>query len=98
MLDDGDIIQCLHNTIFNHNTSHEQSIITNNSINLTLPLLSPPSPIKLTREQIEIKRQEIKKILQETSADKHILNDNLSTPFSSDTIITPMSRLSFTQQ
>lgn len=86
MLDDGDIVQCLHNTIFNNSNSFEQSIISNNSMNLTLPILSPPSPIKLTRDQIEIKREEIKKISKEplddndhnTSINSSTNNDNLS--------------------
>jgi hypothetical protein len=75
-------------------------------MNVTLPILSPPSPIKLTHDQIEIKREEIKKILNET-IDENNDKDNKkipsssstqSTPFSSGTIITPISRLSFTQQ
>jgi len=114
MLDDGDIVQCLHNTIFNNSNSFDQTIITNTSMNLTLPILSPPSPIKLTRDQIEIKREEIKKFYK-TSLDENNNSINLnesndnynkkilssssqSTPFSSGTIITPMSRLSLTQQ
>jgi hypothetical protein len=68
MLDDGDIVQCLHNTIFNNSNSFDQSII---SMNLTIPILSPPSTIKLTDDQIEIKREEIKKIYDES-------NDRLS--------------------
>jgi hypothetical protein len=68
MLDDGDIVQCLHNTIFNNSNSFDQSII---SMNLTIPILSPPSTIKLTDDQIEIKREEIKKIYDES-------NDHLS--------------------
>jgi hypothetical protein len=69
-------------------------------MSLTLPILSPPSPIKLTRDQIEIKREEIKKIFK-TPSDENNNSINLSesnTPFSSGTIITPMSRLSLTQQ
>ncbi len=69
MLDDGDIVQCLHDTIFNSSNSFDQSTISNKSINismnLTLPILSPPSPIKLTRDQLEIRRDEIKKIYKE---------------------------------
>jgi len=100
ILDDGDIVQCLHNTIFNNSNSFDQSIIKNTSMSLTLPILSPPSPIKLTRDQIEIKREEIKKIFK-TPSDENNNSINLSesnTPFSSGTIITPMSRLSLTQQ
>jgi len=84
MLDDRDIVQCLHNTIFNNSNSFEQSIISNNSMNLTLPILTPPSQIKLTRDQIEIKREEIKKISKETleeinnSIDSSESNENLS--------------------
>jgi hypothetical protein len=84
MLDDRDIVQCLHNAIFNNSNSFEQSIISNNSMNLTLPILTPPSPIKLTRDQIEIKREEIKKISKETleeinnSIDSSESNENLS--------------------
>lgn len=106
MLDDGDIVQCLHNTIVNHSNSFEQSILSTNSINLTLPILTPPSPIKLTRDQIEIKREEIKKIYKEENpmiilqdTKKLSLSSSLqSTPFSSGTIITPISRQSYTQQ
>jgi len=70
-------------------------------MNLTLPILSPPSPIKLTYDQIEIKREEIKNILNELidKDNKKIPSSSTqSTPFSSGTIITPISRLSFTQQ
>jgi len=80
-------------------------------MNLTLPILSPPSPIKLTYEQIEIKREEIKKILKESIDENNIsinsseinnkkipsLSSSQSTPFSSGTIVTPISRLSFTK-
>jgi hypothetical protein len=77
-------------------------------MNLTLPILSPPSPIKLTYEQIEIKREEIKKILKEPIDENNIsinssesnnkkISSSQSTPFSSGTIVTPISRLSFTK-
>ncbi|CAF0899639.1 unnamed protein product [Rotaria sordida] len=125
MLDDGTIVQCLHNTIFNINNSGYQSTISNKSmntsINLTLPILSPPSSIKLTRDQLEIRRKEIKRIYKEPYDENNISiissesNGNLSintvkynkkipssssqsTPFSAGTIITPVPRLSFTQQ
>ncbi len=75
MLDDGDIVQCLHHTIFNNSNSFDQSTIMNTSFNLTLPILSPPSPVKLTRDQMEIKREEIKKIYQEPLDEN---NDHLS--------------------
>ncbi len=79
MLDDGDIVQCLQNTIFNNSNSFDQSIISNMSMNLTRPILSPPLPIKLTREQIENKREEIKKIYQnDNSIHRSASNDNLS--------------------
>jgi len=84
MLDDGNIVQCLHNTIFNTSTSFNQSIILNTSMNLTIPILSPPSPIKLNRDQIEIKREKIKKIYKErydennNSINSNESNDNLS--------------------
>ena len=64
MLDDGDIVQCLHNTIFNSSNSFDQSLISNNSMNLTIPILSLPSIIKLTSDQMEMKREEIKKIFK----------------------------------
>ncbi|CAF0778985.1 unnamed protein product [Rotaria sp. Silwood1] len=125
MLDDGAIVQCLHNTIFNNSNSGYQSTISNKSmntsINLTLPILSPPSPIKLTRDQLEIRRKEIKKIYKEPYDENNnsmissgsngnisinAVKDNKkvpssssqSTPFSAGTIITPVPRLSFTQQ
>ncbi|UJR37513.1 hypothetical protein I4U23_030215 [Adineta vaga] len=125
MLDDGDIVQCLHNTIFNNSNSLEQSTISNRSMNttmnLTLPILTPPSPIKLTRDQFEVRREEIQKIFRESQDENNnsihlsASHGNLSirtsednkkiptsssqgTPFSAGTNITPLSRLSFTQQ
>ena len=41
-------------------------------MNLTRPISSPPLPIKLTDEEMKIKREEIKKFYQNES------NDNLS--------------------
>lgn len=82
MLDDGNIVQCLQNTIFNHSNSLDQSTISNISMNLTIPILSPPLPIKLTREQIKSKREEIKKIYQDDNNNNSIhlsaSNENLS--------------------
>ncbi|CAF0833000.1 unnamed protein product [Adineta steineri] len=123
MLDDGDIVQCLHNTIFNSTNSFDQSTLSNktinNSMNLTLPILSPPSPIKLTRDQLEIRREEIQKIYKESyDEDNNSIHSSesgggrlavqshrkmcspspQSTPFSAGTIITPLPRLSFSQQ
>ena len=114
MLDDGDIVQCLHNTIFNNSNVFEQTAISNRSMNttmnLTLPILSPPSPIQLTRDQMELRREEIKKILRDSQDEindttinipddkKIFISSSQSTPYSATTIITPLSRLSFTQQ
>ncbi|CAF3830326.1 unnamed protein product [Rotaria magnacalcarata] len=125
MLDDGAIVQCLHNTIFNTSNSSYQSSICNKSMNtsisLTLPILSPPSPIKLTRDQIEMRRKEIKRIYKEPLDEnnntmlssesngnlsinatkdhkKALFSSSQSTPFSANTTITPLPRLSFTQQ
>ncbi|CAF3359279.1 unnamed protein product [Rotaria socialis] len=125
MLDDGAIVQCLHNTIFNTSNSSYQSSICNKSMNtsisLTLPILSPPSPIKLTRDQIEMRRREIKRIFKEPLDEnnntmlssesngnssinatkdhkKALFSSSQSTPFSANTTITPLPRLSFTQQ
>jgi hypothetical protein len=51
-------------------------------MNLTIPILSPPLPIKLTREQIKSKREEIKKIYQDDNNNNSIhlsaSNENLS--------------------
>ncbi|CAF0884897.1 unnamed protein product [Adineta ricciae] len=114
MLDDGDIVQCLHNTIFNNSNVFEQTTVSNRSMNttmnLTLPILSPPSPIQLTRDQVELRREEIKKILRDSPDEINDITTNIpdnkkifisssqSTPYSAATIITPLSRLSFTQQ
>ena len=46
--------------------------------------------IKLSRDQLQIRRAEITKISNESSLQ--------STPFSASTVITPMPRLSFAQQ
>jgi len=96
MLADGEIITCLRNTILNNSYYFDQSIMSNKTINgainITLPILTPPTPIKLTRDQLQIRRAEIKKIYKEPSSSLQ------STPFSSGTVITPVPRLSFAQQ
>jgi len=66
MLDDSDIVQCLNETIINHCQSFNQTMISNLSMNLTLPTLTPPSPIRLTNEQMKTKREEITKIFNDT--------------------------------
>jgi hypothetical protein len=96
MLADGEIVTCLRNTILNNSYYFDQSIMSNKTINgainITLPILTPPTPIKLTRDQLQIRRAEIKKIYKEPSSSLQ------STPFSSGTVITPVPRLSFAQQ
>lgn len=80
MLDDGAIVQCLHNTIFHNSSSCSQSTMSNKSMNgsmnLTLPILTPPSPIKLTHDQLEIRRKEIKRIYKEPYDDDNNNNNN----------------------
>ncbi len=79
MLDDGDIVQCLQNTIYNNSNSFDQSTISNISMNLTRPILSPPLPIKLTHEEMKSKREEIRKFYQnDNSIHSSASNDNLS--------------------
>ena len=78
MLDDGDIVQCLHNTIFHKNTSLDQSTISSRSTNFTIPTLTPPSPVKLTGEQMKIKREEIKKLHQSLTLHSTENNNHLS--------------------
>lgn len=69
MLADGEIVTCLRNTILNNSYYLEQSIMSSKTfsggMNITLPVLTPPSPIKLTRDQLQIRREEIKKIYKE---------------------------------
>jgi hypothetical protein len=69
MLPDGDIVTCLRDTIHNNSSYLDQSLISNKTtsatISVTLPILTPPSPIKLTRDQLQIRRAEINKIYKE---------------------------------
>ena len=111
MLEDGDIVACLHNTIFHSSSSSlDQSTLFNKSVNtsmnLTLPILSPPSPIQLTLDELKIRRAEIKKISNDSYEDDRASIDfpfdgkrpspsSQSTPYSAGTIITPMTRPSF---
>jgi hypothetical protein len=80
MLDDGDIVQCLHNTIFNNSNSFDQSTISNKSfntsLNITLPILLPPSSIKLTHDQLETRRAEINKIYNESYDENNNSSDS----------------------
>ncbi len=55
ILADGEIVTCLRNTILNNSYYLDQSIIL------------PPSPIKLTRDQLDLRRTEIKKIYDENN-------------------------------
>ena len=110
MLEDGDIVACLHNTIFHSSSSLDQSTLFNKSgntsMNLTLPILSPPSPIQLTLDQLKIRRAEIKKVSNDSYEDDRASMDfpfdakrpsasSQSTPYSAGTMITPMTRPSF---
>jgi hypothetical protein len=69
MLADGEIVPCLRNTLLNNTNYLDQSIISNKTmsgaISITLPISTPPSPIKLTRNQLHIRRAEIDKIYKE---------------------------------
>jgi hypothetical protein len=69
MLADGEIITCLRKTILNNTNYLDQSILSNRTtsgaISITLPILTPPSPIKLTRNQLQMRRAEINKISKE---------------------------------
>ncbi|CAF1227931.1 unnamed protein product [Adineta ricciae] len=116
MLADGEIITCLRNTILSNtnNSYFDQSIQSNRTISLTLPTLTPPSPIKLTRDQLQIRRAEINKICKEPSNENNIHRihfnygirsnhppyspSSQSTPFSAGTVITPIPHLSFIPQ
>ncbi|UJR08714.1 hypothetical protein I4U23_012971 [Adineta vaga] len=107
MLADGEIISCLRNTILsNNNTSYfDQSFLSSKTTSVTLPILTPPSPIKLTRNQLQIRRAEINKICHESTDENNLNQIHLkktnrlpcspspqSTPFSAGTVITPMPR------
>ena len=94
MLPDGEIVSCLRHTIVNHSHSLDQSFNSTGAISVTLPILTPPSPIKLTRNQLQIRRAEINKISQRPPSP----SPSQDTPFSASTVITPMPRLSFAQQ
>lgn len=104
MLADGEIITCLRKTILNNTDYLEQSLMssktTSAAISVTLPILTPPSPIKLSRDQLQMRRAEIKRICNDTvkANQKSFTPSPLSTPFSSGTVVTPMPRLSFAQQ
>jgi hypothetical protein len=69
MLADGEIITCLRNTILSNNSFLDQSTMSSKTISgtisITLPILTPPSPIKLTRNQLQMRRAEINKISKE---------------------------------
>jgi hypothetical protein len=65
MLNDGDIVSCLRETIVNHSHSLDQSFVSTGALSLTLPILTPPSPIRLTRTQVELRRAEINKIYRD---------------------------------
>lgn len=93
MLADGEIVSCLRNIIPSNSSYLEQSTLSNSAvISMTLPVLTPPSPIKLSRDQWQTRRAEIKKISRES------LFSPQSSPFSASTVITPVPRLSFAQQ
>ncbi|CAF1325286.1 unnamed protein product [Adineta steineri] len=108
MLADGEIIACLRNTILNNNSYLDQSAISNKTYSGTLPILTPPSSIKLTQNQLQIRRAEINEICKKSYNENQIeamngikidkksyLSSAQSTPFSSSTVITPMPRLTF---
>ncbi len=69
MLADGEMMTCLRKTILTNSYYLEQSSMSNKTISgtisITLPILTPPSPIKLTRDQLQRRRAEIKKISKE---------------------------------
>ena len=109
MLADGDIVTCLQHTILNNSSYLDQSLVSSKTnsaaISVTLPILTPPSPIRLTREQLQVRRAQISQIFQEPHDDnpaadrrKLLSPSPQSTPFSAGTVITPMSRLSSVQQ
>ena len=81
MLADGEIVTCLRNTILSNTDYLEQSIMSNRTtsatISITLPILTPPSPIKLSRDQLQIRRAEIKKISRDPYDET--INQNEST-------------------
>lgn len=63
MLADGDIVSCLKETIINHSqTSLDQSLTSSKTNSVTLPILTPPSPVKLTPNQWEKRRAELRKL------------------------------------
>jgi hypothetical protein len=82
MLADGEIVTCLRNTILNNSYYLEQSIMSNKTISgtlsITLPILTPPSPIKLTRDQLQMRRAEINKICKEPYDENNNINQNES--------------------
>ncbi len=109
VLADGEIISCLRKTILNNTDYLEQSLMssktTSAAISVTLPILTPPSPIKLSRDQLQMRRAEIKRICNDNQFNdivkanqKSFTPSPLSTPYSSGTVVTPMPRLSFAQQ
>ncbi len=77
MLADGEIITCLRNTILNNNSFLDQSTMSSKTISITLPILTPPSPIKLTRNQLEMRRAEINKMSKEYNTNYIHLNDRM---------------------
>ena len=84
MLPDGDIVSCLRETIVNHSQiSFDHSLTSSKTLSVTLPILSPPSPLKLTRTQWEKRRAELQKISASSIG---------SSPLSAETIITPLIR------
>lgn len=78
MLADGEIITCLRNTILNNSYSFEQSILSNNIMSITLPILTPPSPIKLTHDQLQIRRAEIQKFYDNNDQTESMYVKNIS--------------------
>lgn len=66
MLPDGDIVSCLRHTILNQTHSLDQSSFSTKTMSVTLPILNPPPSVRLTAEQLQQRRAQIKKISQET--------------------------------
>lgn len=74
MLADGDVVSCLRDTILNQSHSFDQSSVSNRTFSMTLPILNPPASIRMTTNQIDQRRAQIKRIAQETcdEASHHI--------------------------
>jgi hypothetical protein len=68
MLADGEIITCLRNTILNNTDYLEQSLMSGKTTSAAMSIITPPSPIKLSRDQLQMRRAEIKRIYKDNQS------------------------------